>query len=268
MTDLLSGYISDRMSDNDGERFALTSRRQKIDGNGIPREAARTRMNIRGAGRHRTLETYAAWIAGRDGSRKRGLEWWISLVAKSYGNTVGWGVKPPKNGKPHVAILQPEPGKRLRLIVMDDAITSVVVHWHADGIGHGRSLPCAGRENRCPACAQNLPARWKGYLACLNLDTRKGCIVSLTPSALDSCPRVAEVDKSIRGMELHVWRKGQRVNSPMLCSIGNPEHRVIVPIPVIDTREVLLRMWAGDSGSNASTSRRANFDPSEVPNDS
>jgi hypothetical protein len=188
-------------------------------------------------------------------------------MTKYYANPVAWGTSPPKGGKPHVAIVQPDPGKRLRVIVLDEWIISVVLHWHADGIGHGRSLPCAGRDKRCPACVQNLPARWKGYLACLNLDTKRGCIVALTPSAVDSCPRVADETRSIRGLEMHVWRKGQRANSPMLCSIGEPENRVVIPFPVIDTKDVLMRTWAGDSGSNASVSRRANFDPSEVPND-
>jgi hypothetical protein len=173
---------------------------------------------------------------------------------------VQWGVKPPKSGGQHISLIQPKPKEELELVVLDERIVSVVLHWHPDGNGGGRSLPCSGLDPRCPGCEAKLASRWKGYLACVVRKTRKIVIAALTPSAIDSCPIIAEDKVALRAGTLWLTRKGIRVNSPMVARFQSSSPWQSNALPFINTQEQLMRIWAGETGSNASVARRAQFD--------
>jgi hypothetical protein len=161
-------------------------------------------------------------------------------------------------------MVQPKPNEELELIIVDACLVSVVLHWHPDGNGGGRSLPCSGLEPRCKGCEAKLASRWKGYLGVIVRKTRKMAIAVLTPSAIDSCPVLAERKAQLRGGTLFLKRKGNRANSPMVAGFQSSCPWSVSTLPFMDTQEALLRIWAGEGGENASVARRAHFDGKDV----
>lgn len=164
---------------------------------------------------------------------------------------IEWSDTPPTQTDLHSADLRRcPPGGMPPAIILVDWITGNELHWW-----NGRSFPHLA--NDCPACAAKRARVWKGYLACLELKTRKIFILEITPNCTEPLAAYKLTFGSLRGAQIKLERSATKINGRVTATVtpaalGGLE----LPQPP-DVRNILRHMWQTD--------HRAADDKPEVP---
>jgi hypothetical protein len=115
----------------------------------------------------------------------------------------------------------PEDRPLERIILSEDLIGSYT-HWF-----HGRTMPCEG--DGCPACKENCPSRWHGYVACFDPKTHDSHLFEFTLKAAASFKQYRETYGTLRGCFFRAFRPKRRKNS-----------RVVIQCKPVDLTKISL----------------------------
>lgn len=116
----------------------------------------------------------------------------------------------PRQEKAYGFDLKRTPEDRpLERICTSDDLIGVYTHFY-----HGRTLPC--ESEGCPACADNSPTRWHGYLACFDPKTHDHHLFEFTLKAAASFKQYRETYGTLRGCVFRAFRPKRRKNSRII----------------------------------------------------
>lgn len=95
---------------------------------------------------------------------------------------------------------------------------------------HGRTVPCEDPD--CPACQEQLPWRWHGYLSALNTQTKHHFIYEMTARAAQPFVTYRQIYNTLRGCLFEAHRLYPRHNSRIIvrCKTADLE-QIKLPSP-------------------------------------
>jgi hypothetical protein len=112
-------------------------------------------------------------------------------------------------------IVRTPPKGSIKGIILARELTGATTHYW-----HGRTLPCSGPN--CPACQENTPARWYGYVPLMSKATNRIVIFELTSSATPAVDTFLGTYKTLRGARLEAFRIPQRSNGRVVIELQPP----------------------------------------------
>lgn len=154
---------------------------------------------------------------------------------------IDWAVPAPEDTTPWVPIISPKAGGAMeRAMIVCPHVVAVDTHYLRN-----RTKPCLGMANGCEGCSFNLPKRWKGYLGCWSVHMSRYVLGELTKAAsTDLRPLINDRAKSLRGLELIMWRVGAHKNAPVKARIDPLPFGKKIELPEpFDIRLALLKIW-------------------------
>jgi len=107
---------------------------------------------------------------------------------------------PPKAGPQLPIVRHTRAGQRM-FRILSKSLYGIWTHW--DG---RRSIPCSGENKECYGHVNGMPRRWKGYLHCIDGESKEECFVEITPLAADQLLFQMPVGNSLRGLRLNLTR--------------------------------------------------------------
>jgi hypothetical protein len=124
-------------------------------------------------------------------------------------------------------------------IILSPHLVGVWTHWI-----DGRTQPCI-KGIGCLCEAEELPTRWKGYLAAMAQGHDRPVLVELTANAARLLP-ACELEAphgGIRGRFLRLSRASRRKTGPIEATLGPsaPEGKLLPPCPNVQAE--LQRIW-------------------------
>lgn len=148
---------------------------------------------------------------------------------------------PPKGSERTFPVIYPKVGAPLDLVILDERIYGVWVHWGCDeGETQPRTRICC-REEGCTRCGKQ-KERWQGYAGVLQMSSPcQLAIAQITAEAALCLLTHAQTFAGIRGQRFIFERGGGRTNGPVrikLSSLAAPRHPP-EPIPLEPTLRLI-----------------------------
>lgn len=141
------------------------------------------------------------------------------------------------------SIWRPGPGQVLRVLVLSNRIVGCWTHFAGQ-----TSTGCPGDPKFCFGCANKLPRRWRGYLACVNVKTQETGIVEITQGAANQwAERLQGGAPGLRGYGLTLRRRAAYARAPVVLEFSTtkaPEDSLPQPF---NLEAALRAIWAGMS---------------------
>lgn len=162
------------------------------------------------------------------------------------GNVFGDDDGPPRNHKLYHPILSPKPDAPVSALITSDQVLTCYTHYR-DKV----TKPCL-RHPGCPGCVARMARRWKGFLCVVSKMTGRSCIAELTAGAVESCPALMDRNRSLRGWELSLTRRGRATNAPVTASIRDARSvngKDHLP-PAFDLVASLFHLWGLDGADS------------------
>jgi len=88
-----------------------------------------------------------------------------------------------------------------QFVALGDRLYGIWTHWVC-----GRTRPCSRDTGKCEHCERSEPARWRGYLHCLEDDGRTECFLEITANAWESFAGQIRERETVRGTIFRVCR--------------------------------------------------------------
>jgi len=153
---------------------------------------------------------------------------------------IEWSDSPPTQTDMKSADLRRcPPGGLPPAIILCDWLTGNELHWW-----NGRSFPHL--SNDCPACAAKRAKVWKGYIAALDVKTRKVFILEITPNCTEPLSAYKQTFGSLRGAQIKLDRSATKINGRVTATV-TPANLGGLELPQPpDVRSILRHMWQTD----------------------
>lgn len=137
-----------------------------------------------------------------------------------------------------IFIASPKPNRPVNAVILSDRVLRVPTHFI-----DRRTTPHYAPVSLCAGCQLGQRPRVKGYLAGLDLVTKRYCVVELTAEAIRSNAMLSDVyGSSLRGMRLSLRRRGSSPNSAVSAELMTPADSSPPP-PPFDLKAQLLTIW-------------------------
>lgn len=148
-----------------------------------------------------------------------------------------WTNTPPSPAAPRsLTLLRCPAGKTLSLISTSSDLIGCATHYWA-----GRTQPCEAEH--CEPCTKGMPARWHGYLACLDPATRETYIFECTSAAAEKFLEYRNAYGTMRGMHFNARRAKNSANSRLLLQC-TPADQARIRLPdEPDVAAILMMIW-------------------------
>jgi len=91
--------------------------------------------------------------------------------------------------------------EEVQVVVLSDKMDGFISHWTGQV-----SIPCVDPSDECEGCASGFPARWRGYLHCLDLQSGKEYFLEVTKGAAEQLALQLECATGYRGMRIMIRR--------------------------------------------------------------
>jgi hypothetical protein len=144
---------------------------------------------------------------------------------------------PPITHQPvyHFVRINPGSGKKLR--ILGDMVYGVNTHWTRH-----ESQFCTLHTGACIWCSERAPIKWNGYIMVAMPTTRTHHVLHVTKACYQYCERMHQGQPPLTDLEINVYRRGTRYNSPLCAAFS--EHPWAWPLPQVpDIRDVLERVF-------------------------
>lgn len=149
---------------------------------------------------------------------------------------------PPVKSLPHLPMKRLGPGEKLTGALTIHAMIGIYTHfWQR------RTLPCGGEQ--CPACADNRPRRWEGYISLWTPTPSKHVIIALTPGAAADLSNELGPIGNDRGRIIVVERLGKRPNGRVVARAAEESRPESGLPPMPDLRAHLIHIWGLDAAN-------------------
>jgi hypothetical protein len=157
---------------------------------------------------------------------------------------------PPPHG-PERFIRRLAAGQRLYVTVLSRSLWGVWTHWFG-----AKSGPCYRDKKSCDGCKRGFPARWKGFLCCLNLENKHVEFCELTPLAAENLLAQVPKGQSLRGLRLTLERgKGDKARLKCIitgvalnqCDLPKEETPEKTLVALWGTPEIDIRLPASET---------------------
>lgn len=151
--------------------------------------------------------------------------------------------------QPHGSYLKREvyritPGSTHRFFVLCHRVWSFDTHFIDN-----RTQVCLESLGGCAINHHTNPPHFQGWLCCQAKSSKAIVMVSLTPGAASALDLHRMEGKSLRGLELEVWRERNDITSPMRALLQiSFVPRLDVPVG-LDVPAFLERLWRLPAGS-------------------
>lgn len=153
---------------------------------------------------------------------------------------------PPHNVRRTRDVYRVEPRRNHVLWVLSHRIFSFDTHYIAK-----RTMVCLGANGTCDVDHECNPPHWQGWVCVLCPKDGHVYYLSLTPLGAEGLITGAKKSGFMRGLELHVWRRGDATNSQMLSMVQH----ALAPRPNLppsrDVPKFLERLWSLPTGAIA-----------------
>ena len=157
----------------------------------------------------------------------------VSVIPPSQGTSVPCPKKDPRGYLPVLGI---KASRKYALTCISSTVYGKELHY--DG---KRTLACLGTPQTCPLHAQGLPWRWYGFVGAVDHE-RRVWLIQLTVGAYQWSPSLQQLDGSLRGRKLDIYRLKDRNNSPMRVVVSSSLGSV-ASIPEPDLEYSVLRLF-------------------------
>lgn len=149
----------------------------------------------------------------------------------NYSNT------PPADGRgPAFSIRRTPTRPPLSAIVTSEDLLGCATHFYG-----GRTIPCEAPD--CPACLDQMPWRWHGYVAAIDLTTMQHFIFETTAQAADVFVAYRARHGTLRGCQFEAKRAHERPNGRVLlrCKPADLQRTNLPQAP--DIPRALNTLW-------------------------
>lgn len=143
----------------------------------------------------------------------------------------------PRPKRPAVRILKIVPQVMHRVVILSRQIEQIWTH-HIDG----RTRPCTGESGKCRYDHEKTSLRWQGWFCVQRVNVHEQRLMWITPTAVDSEPRLIQPGLVLRGMQLEVGRLHDSGNSPIWCKL-NTDTDMARLAPDVDVLVQVHRMF-------------------------
>lgn len=122
---------------------------------------------------------------------------------------------PPPDGRRAKQVVKVPPGgRKLSFWVLSHKVYGINTHWYS-----GRSVLCLDPDGDCPWDHASHRSYWQGWLSVQTRDTRKLLFLCLSPGARASCQGLQQQKKSLRGLEIIIWRNSNNPRGEMMAAL-------------------------------------------------
>ena len=143
----------------------------------------------------------------------------------------------PPNPGPRDEVRRIAGGDDSHFCIISPQIWGVWTHWD-----NGRTRPCHAEKKQCQGCQLELPARWKGYIHCIDTSKRTDCFLELTPLVAQLLLTGAPKNEPLRGLHIGVSRgKGNKARLRLVVQVGRVIEAQLPPAK--DPSPVLIALW-------------------------
>lgn len=119
-------------------------------------------------------------------------------------------------------------------ILCDHTPAMVYTHWHG-----GRTVPCT---KECTPCDEGSPRRWHAYAQLYSPSSHRLCVIEMTDACRGVIYRYLENEKTTRGAQISLTRRGSQRNGKLSLSITKAKETIDLP-PEIDLLQWLCELW-------------------------
>lgn len=143
----------------------------------------------------------------------------------------------PKEEKSYGFDLRRTPAdKPLEAICIQEDVIGCFTHFY-----RCRTMPCEGAE--CPACADNQPSRWHGYVACFDPKNHDQFLFEFTLKPAAAFKQFRDTYNTLRGCHFHAYRPKRTKNARIVIRCKPADlTRITIPEP-IDMVRALCVIW-------------------------
>lgn len=113
---------------------------------------------------------------------------------------------PPQPTHTGFTLRRTPPDTPIRAIITCDDLIGTFTHYY-----HGRTTPCEPPD--CPACKDLSPARWHGYVSCLDHATREHFLFEFTSKAAEPLIEYRKAHGTLHGCFITASRPKRRRNA-------------------------------------------------------
>jgi len=113
---------------------------------------------------------------------------------------------PPVDGRgPAYAIRRTPAARALIAVITSEDLLGCATHFYG-----GRTVPCETPD--CPACRDQIPWRWHGYVAAIDVTTYEHFIFEMTAQASDALVAYRAKHGTLKGCKFEATRAHNRAN--------------------------------------------------------
>ena len=143
---------------------------------------------------------------------------------------------PVQTSGPALQITRTPQGRPFTGLILSNNLTGTNTHFYK-----GRTCPC--ELPNCAACADGLPWRWHGYVACMDITTGRHCLYELTAAAAEPLVTYHDLTGTLRGVLFESTRIGKRPNGRVTirCKPSDPLKHHLPPEPNVPL--ALCQLW-------------------------
>ncbi len=149
----------------------------------------------------------------------------------NYSNT------PPVDGRgPAYAIRRTPAARALIAVITSDDLLGCATHFYG-----GRTVPCEAPD--CAACLDQIPWRWHGYVAAIDVATYEHFIFEMTAQATDALVAYRAKHGTLKGCKIEATRAHNRANGRvrLRCKPADLQQMSLPPAP--DIARALNILW-------------------------
>lgn len=144
---------------------------------------------------------------------------------------------PPADGRgPAYAIRRTPAARALIAVITSDDLLGCATHFYG-----GRTVPCEAPD--CTACLDQIPWRWHGYVAAIDIATYEHFIFEMTAQATDALVAYRAKHGTLKGCKFEATRAHNRPNGRvrLRCKPADLQQMSLPPAP--DIARALNILW-------------------------
>lgn len=125
---------------------------------------------------------------------------------------------------------------KLRAVITSESLIGCPTHFF-----RGHTVPCESPD--CPACSEQLPWRWHGYVSVFTASTHLHQLLELTAAPAQILAAWFDLHKTLRGSEVVLNRTSPRPNGKVRLQVRAIDLSAVQLPPAPDLRRVLATLW-------------------------